>query len=718
MKGIVCLLICCGYFQISQSQNIFKTIIINDKSKEPVIGATVIIRQLNKVASSDSNGKAIIKNIPDGKFTIEISNTGFKEVRKVFAFPAKSTDEFITIDMEPADEALDEVIVNSTRTNSRIKDIPVRVEVLGSEELNEEGNMRPSNIAMLLAEATGIQSQQTSGVNGNVSIRLQGLDGKYTQILKDGFPLYGGFAQGLSIMQIPPLDFKQVEIIKGSSSSLYGSDAIAGIINLISKQPTEKRELTVLLNQTTLSGSDVNAYFSQRWKKIGFSLLSTNNLQAAKDINKDGFSEMPKTTTFNLTPVLYFYLNPTTKIRFGVNGTFDKRKGGDMLVLKNKADNLHRFFEENISNRVSTQLEFNKEFAKEKTLTFKNSIAFFSRGITQNSSVFKGNQTSSFSEVAYTVKRAKHQIVIGLNINSEKFTEDSTKSHLKRDYNYFTTGIFVQDDWKLTDKFTIETGIRTDYQNQFDFFFLPRLALLYKISENFYVRVGSGLGYKIPTIFSTASEEEGINNIQPLSANIKAEKSVGGNLDFNYKKRLGDEITATFNQSFFITQINSPLVLQGINFENKRAPIITKGFETSVRLRWEALQIFAGYTFLDAKRRYDAVQNFVPLTPKGKIVTTISYEKEDNFSIGTEGFYTSTMYRDADTKTKEYFVFGIIAQKHFKHLSIIANCENIFDQRQTRFENIVIPPTSNPTFRQLYAPLDGRIFNVALRIKL
>lgn len=718
MKRIVFLLIFCGFFLITQSQHIFKSVIINDKSKQPVIGATVIIRQLNKGASSDSSGKAIIKNIPDGKYKIEISYTGFQKIEKLFAFPATSTEEFITINMEPADEALDEVIVNSTRTNTRIKDIPVRVEVLGSEELKDEGNMRPSNIAMLLAEATGIQSQQTSGVNGNISIRLQGLDGKYTQILKDGFPLYGGFAQGLSIMQIPPLDFKQVEIIKGSSSSLYGSDAIAGIINLISKQPIEKKELTVLLNQTTLSGSDVNAYFSQRWKKIGFSLLSANNFQAAKDINKDGFSEMPKTTTFNLTPVLYYYPNATTRIRFGANGTFDNRKGGDMQVLKNKADNLHKYFEENISNRVSTQLEFNKEFAEDKTLTIKNSIAFFSRGITQNASVFKGNQTSGFSEIAYTGKRAKHVVVIGFNINSEKFTEDSTKSHLKRDYNYFTTGIFVQDDWKLTDKLTIETGIRTDYQNQFKFFFLPRVALLYKITQNLYVRAGSGLGYKIPTIFSTASEEEGINNIQPLSANIKAEKSIGGNLDFNYKKRLGDEITATFNQSFFITQITHPLVLQGSNFENKPAPIITKGFETSVRLRWEALQIFAGYTLVDAKRKYDAVQNFVPLTPRNRIVTTISYEKEDNFSIGAEGFYTSTMYRDADTKTKEYFVFGLIVQKHFKHLSIIANCENMFDQRQTRFENIVIPPTNNPTFRQLYAPLDGRIFNIVLRIKL
>ena len=169
------------------------------------------------------------------------------------------------------------MIVTTTRTNSRIEDIPIRVEVIGQSEINEEGNIKPANISKLLLESPSVQAQQTSATNGNVSIRLQGLDGKYTQILKDGFPLYGGFSQGLSIMQIPPLDLKQIEIIKGSASSLYGSDAIAGIINLVSKIPTEKREFNILLNQTSLYGNNADLYYSKKWKKFGFSLFSANS---------------------------------------------------------------------------------------------------------------------------------------------------------------------------------------------------------------------------------------------------------------------------------------------------------------------------------------------------------------------------------------------------------------------------------------------------------
>jgi len=232
------------------------------------------------------------------------------------------------------------------------------------------------------------------------------------------------------------------------------------------------------------------------------------------------------------------------------------------------------------------------------------------------------------------------------------------------------------------------------------------------------MRIGSGLGYKLPTIFSTETEEAGINNIERLSKNIKAEQSTGGNLDFNYRKRLGDESSLTFNQSFFITRINNPLVLDTFSFVNKILPILTKGFESDLTFTTDDLQFYVAYSYVDGRRKFNLIQSFVPLTPQNKINMDVIYEKEDNFSVACEGYYVSSMYRDFDTKTKSYFTSGLIVQKHFSHFDLIANCENLFDVRQTRFENIVIPPISDRTFRQIYAPLDGRVFNVALRIKL
>ena len=117
---------------------------------------------------------------------------------------------------------MSEVVITSTRSSRTIEDIPTRVEFIAGEELSEKGNMKPGDIRMLLNESTGIRTQQTSATSYNSSIRIQGLDGKYTQLLRDGLPLYGGYSGSLSLMQIAPLDLKQVEVIKGATSTLYG----------------------------------------------------------------------------------------------------------------------------------------------------------------------------------------------------------------------------------------------------------------------------------------------------------------------------------------------------------------------------------------------------------------------------------------------------------------------------------------------------------------
>src|SRR5262249_25881414 len=155
----------------------------------------------------------------------------------------------ITLIADEEKEDLEEVVIHSTRTSRTINNTATRVETIDAEEVEEKSNMRPSNVSMLLHESTGLQVQQTSATSGNANIRVQGLDGKYTQLLKDGYPNFGNFASGLSLLEIPPLDLAQVEIIKGPSSTLYGGGAIAGVINFISKMPKEKPGYNFIFNQ-------------------------------------------------------------------------------------------------------------------------------------------------------------------------------------------------------------------------------------------------------------------------------------------------------------------------------------------------------------------------------------------------------------------------------------------------------------------------------------
>ena len=213
--------------------------------------------------------------------------------------------------------------------------------------------MRPGDIRMLLAESTGIQTQQTSATSANASIRIQGLDGRYTQILKDGFPIYSGAANGLGLLQTPPLDLKQVEIIKGSSSTLYGGGAVAGLINLITKTPGEKRELNFNVNITSAGGLDVNSFYSQRFKKAGVTLFASRNSNKAFDPAGIFFTAIPKFERYTFNPKIFLYLNEKTKLNFGINTSLENRHGGDIKFINGNGEKTKGNFESKKTQRSS-----------------------------------------------------------------------------------------------------------------------------------------------------------------------------------------------------------------------------------------------------------------------------------------------------------------------------------------------------------------------------
>ena len=245
MQKILLPLLALIFFSTAWGQNEFKAIVKDIDNKEPLVGSNAILQGTTIGASADRNGLIEIKNIPDGKHVIFFSYIGYQAKTETFKFPLAQT-ETIEIFLHVALDETEKMVITATRSSRAIADIPTRIEPISGEELEEKGNMKPGDIRMLLNESTGIQTQQTSATSYNSSIRIQGLDGKYTQILKDGFPLYSGFSGGLSLLQIVPLDLKQVEVIKGASSTLYGGGAIAGLVNLVSKIPKVKREISFL----------------------------------------------------------------------------------------------------------------------------------------------------------------------------------------------------------------------------------------------------------------------------------------------------------------------------------------------------------------------------------------------------------------------------------------------------------------------------------------
>src|SRR6187200_962569 len=195
----------------------------------------------------------------------------------------------------PADvpEVKEEVTVSATRTDRRLQDEPLRVEVIDREDIEEKALMTPGSVAMLLSETSGLRVQTTAPSLGAANVRIQGLRGRYAQLLADGLPLYGSGGDSLGLLQVPPLDLGQVEVIKGAASALYGPAALGGIINLVSRRPREA-ETEALVNVTSQAGLD-GTFWTASAPVDGrsWTLLTGFHGQRRQDLDDDGWSDLP-----------------------------------------------------------------------------------------------------------------------------------------------------------------------------------------------------------------------------------------------------------------------------------------------------------------------------------------------------------------------------------------------------------------------------------------
>ena len=706
------------------AQNTFKVILKDSETKEPLIGATAILDGTTNGATADNNGLVTLTNIPKGKQVIEFRYIGYQERKDTFDFPLTNSEPIEILLKSEADE-LGEVVISSTRSTRTIKDIPTRVEFIAGEELEEKGNMKSGDIRMLLNESTGIQTQQTSATSGNASIRIQGLDGRYTQILKDGFPLFSGAASGLGLLQTPPLDLKQVELIKGSASTLYGGGAIAGLVNLISKTPTNERELKFHLNGSSGKGFDLNGFYGQRFKKVGTTIFASHNRNWAYDPANIGLTAIPKFERYVFNPKLFLYFTEKTKLNFGINSTIENRLGGDIRYIEGNGDSLHSYFEENKTQRYSTQLTFDHNFNDSNRFSFKNSVSYFNRKISIPQYSFDGTQLASFSEATYSSSKEKSEWIVGLNLWTDNFQEKQIDTLPLRNYQLITTGAFIQNIWKATKWLNLETGFRTDYVVDYGFAFLPRISALFKITPKLTSRIGGGFGYKSPTIFTEESERIQYRNVLAINSNTnKLEKSYGGNIDFNYRTSFADDkITFSINQLFFYTYLDKPLLLQpqtnGLyQFINANGNIDTKGTETNIKIGYEDFKLFLGYTFTDTRLHQNGTAIENPLTPKHRLNSILMYEVEEKWKVGLEAYYFSPQKLSDGTTGKQYVICGFMVEKLWEKLSLYINFENFLDVRQTRFDSIYTGTVTNPVFKDIYAPLDGFLINGGIKFRL
>lgn len=701
----------------SHSQYTVRLIIKSKEEKQPLNGATVTLSP-GKSAIADSAGLVLFENVPAGRYVLVASFIGFEEEELALQVPQTGQIP-LEIFLKEKEEHEEEVIITATRISRTIANIPTRVEVISGEELAEKGNMKPGDIRMLLNESTGIQAQQTSATSYNAGIRIQGLDGRYTQILRDGYPLYSGFAGGLSIMQIAPLDLKQVEVIKGSASTLYGGGAIAGLVDLVSKTPVAKRELSFMANGTSAGGLDLSGFYGEKYGNTGLTVFASRNSNAPYDPADIGLTAIPKFKRYTFNPRLFIY-GDKTRADLGVTYITEDRTGGSMDYIKNRTAG---FFEKNNTERVTAQLGIAHTLNKNTFIQFKNSYSRFDRIITIPNYAFDAFQQSSFSELTWVRKDDRIDWVVGANLLTDDLDEKVKNNDSPRDYHYNTLGLFIQNAWSVSDKFVLETGLRGDYVKEYGFELLPRLSAMIKLSPQLTTRIGGGFGYKTPTLFTEETERIQFQNILPIDVNsTRNERSIGGNWDLDYHTSLG-EVQLSVNQLFFYTRLNQPLVLTNtqvdkFEFRNTSGYVDTKGMETNLRLVYNNFKLFIGYTLTDAHQHFGSNKEWLPLTARHRLNNVLMFEIEDKLKLGLEAYYFSRQQLNDGLQGQPYWITGFMAEKLWESFSLFVNFENFTDTRQTKFGSIYSGSISNPVFNDIYAPVEGFVVNGGIKFRL
>lgn len=726
------------------AQNTLRIKVQDATTGEGLPGANVTVGSTNTGGSSDKDGKLELKNLPPGKLELKATFVGYRDKLIVIVIPFDKPE--LMIDLVPEEEELEEIIVSTTRTNRRIEDLPLKVEVLGLEEMDEESALVPGNVASILGDLAVITIQRTNPLNGNDAIRMQGLDPQYTLVARDGLPLYGGFSGSLGVLSIPPLDLKQVEIIKGSVSTLYGGGAIAGMINIISKEPTGKPQRTLLFNASTLKEKNLNTFFSGKLnEKTSYTLFAGANLKSAVDVNDDGFSEVPEHQNYILHPRFFFKLSDKTKLNIGLTSTIDNRRTGDMMAVNNSATTQHPYLRIEKTFRNVLDMQYNHNFSADHVISFKTSVSAYQRELTVPVRFvpkfnFKGTQYSSYSEASDRRQLGKHTLVLGANLITESFRKSASDSVGFDDYNYVTFGAFAQDDWEVTNKFTIETGFRLDHHNVNGYFPLPRIALFYKASDKLSFRLASGAGYKAPNVLSLVDPSPTLVNNGAL---VKSEHSVGVNADINYNTVWFDDVEVSLNQAFYYAQITDPIrvvtdtVLRTTYMENQKYTGKTLGTDTYVQAKFKRWELYLGYNHTEAVQQYvstvpgsSPLNNPMPFNPKDKFSTTLAYAVHGKWRTGVEGSYFANQYTynnlyyyDNQTaypsqRVPNFWFWAAMVERKFGFGSIVLNVENLFDARQANYGKLVEGAVTSPSFKPIWGPLDGRVFNLSVKVNL
>ena len=704
--------------------------VIDSNTGEHLPYMVVVIKGTTIGVTTESTGHYMIRNAPEGTFTIEVSAVGYKTQSHEIEIRRGRSYE-VNFSLEEDHIQIDGVIVSATRSETTRKMSPTLVNVVGMD-VYDRSNC--TTVAQGLAFQPGVRVENNCQNCGFQQVRINGLDGQYTQILIDSRPIFSALAGVYGIEQLPANMVDRVEVMRGGGSALFGSSAVAGTINIITKEPV--RNSAAISNVTTLIGgssavhntTDINASIVSEDNKLGLAVFGQNTAKDAWDANADGFTELSKISGQTVGFRGYVKTGLYSKITAEYHHLEEFRRGGDNIDLPPH----EAMIAEQTGHGINTGgLKFDW-FSKDQ----KHRLNVFAslQHISRDSYYGAGMDPDAYGKTTdltwvggaqYVFKAGRclfmpSDLTVGLEYNEDYLRDNMWGYDRVTDQTVRIASAYAQNEWK-NEKWGILIGGRLDKHNLIDgIIFSPRANLRYNPSENVNLRASYSYGFRAPQAFD---EDLHIDNVGGtvsmirLAEDLTVEKSQSVSVSADLYRSWGDWQGNVLVEGFF-TDLDDVFALRELGFNDEGILIKERHNESGARvfggnlegkIAWrDVFQLQAGVTLQNS--RYKEARSWSEdveatrrmfRTPDLHGYMTASYNPMKNLTLALTGTYTGSMLvehhagmleRNVTTETRDFWDMGIKAAYDVKvyrsfSLQLNAGVQNMFNSFQNDFDS-------------------------------
>lgn len=601
MKRIVSFVIAIGAIMgVIRAQTVMVSGIITAKEGQ-AIAATVNIAAIKKTVIADALGYFEFNNIPAGHYRIVISAVNYNTVVKNIQVNDKAV--YLPVSLSQNNSVMDAVVVSGTMKAVSKMDSPIPVEVYSPAYFKK--NPAP-NIFESLQMVNGIQPQLNCNVCNTGDIHINGMEGPYTMILIDGMPIVSSLSTVYGLAGIPNSMVKRIEIVKGPASTLYGSEAVGGLVNIITKDASTAEKLRIDFSVTSVGeyNADVTATFKTKKAAV---LLGINyfNYQQRRDINEDNFTDVTLQNRISVFNKWNFKRKSTLTASIALRYINEDRWGGEMQ-WQPKFRGTDSVYGESINtNRAEVigTMELAKNFNADLSYNYHLQDSYYGK------IKYYASQQVAFAQLRWNKTFNKHFLLLGIPFRYT-FYDDNSPATVKangdnKPAQTYLPGIFVQDEFKANEKFTSLAGLRYDYNNEHGSIFTPRLSFKYSPNANNTLRLSGGNGYRVVNLFTEDHAAlTGARDVV-ITAALKPEKSWNGNI--NYTKIIRQKkgfinLDASIFYTYFTNKIVADFITDPnkIIYDNLKGYAVSKGITLNTDFNFTSgLKIIAGATIMD-----------------------------------------------------------------------------------------------------------------------